>query len=299
MQGEQPADASSSTVEEVWANHLRYGRIADRSRARLETARRANLVLLGLGALLGAVAAQSGVPDVGQAVAGGLATIALVLAGVVQRQALSGDLARRWTTARSASEAVKAEVHRYLAGVAPYDGEDRDQHLAAEVDAIAERARTLDSDLVGLDGGGRPLPAVTDLASYTAVRAVEQADWHEHKIAWHQRRARNLRLIELTATLVAAAITAAGTITGAGGLGLWVGVATTVGAAVTAHIDATRHDQIAGLYATTVRRLRSEISRHQRADETDAAHFVDAVERVLARQNESWVGLLGGIQSGE
>lgn len=248
------AAAPGSTVEQVWARHLRYNRIAGRSRARLDASRRANLVLLGLGALFGAIAAQDGMPDSLKAVAGGLASLVLLLAGSIQRRALSGALARRWTTARAASEAAKADVFRYLAGTAPYDQADRDDRLADASEQIADDARTLDEVLVDIAPQGPRLPAVHDLSSYTTVRAVEQADWHAGKIHEHRRTAARLRLIELAATLAAALITAIGAITGVGDLGLWVGVATTIGAAVAAHIDADaprpdrrplRHDRAA------------------------------------------------------
>ncbi|MEO1063704.1 MAG: DUF4231 domain-containing protein [Actinomycetota bacterium] len=290
---------TATAVDDAWARHRRYDRVADRSRARLEAARRANLVLLGVGALLGATAAQSGLPDLLQRTTAALAALVLVVAGVVQRRVLQGDLARRWTASRAASEAIKAEVHRRLAGVAPYASADRDARLAEKVAAIAEDAAALDRVVRDVTADDEPVPEIGDVASYTTVRALEQANWHGDKIGEHEQRARRLRLLELVATLAAAAITAAGALAGAGDLGLWVGVATTVGAAISAHLDATRHDQIAGLYSTTERRLREQIARHERAEQPDAARFVDAIEDVLARQNESWVGLLGGIQPRE
>ncbi|MEM9035049.1 MAG: DUF4231 domain-containing protein [Actinomycetota bacterium] len=288
---EAPDDRSA--VERVWARQQAYDRLAVRTRARLDRLRLANLVLLGTGALLGAIAAQS-LPRAVTAVVGAAGAGALLLAGFAQREAASGH-AERWTMARGAAEALRAAVHEYLVGTPPFDDHGRDEDLATVSERIAETVRTLDVELVDVEGPDDPLPAVSDLASYVELRVRGQARWHDGKISEHRGAARRLRRLELAATLAGAALTGIASLLDSSAFGVWIGVATTIGSAVAAHLDATRHTQIAAGYATTARRLDELLDRYDVADAVDAAAFVGAAESILERQNENWIGLVGAM----
>jgi hypothetical protein len=286
--------SSDEAVQHVWARRHRYDRVAQRARAQLDRLRRANLVLLTLGALLGAVAAQGALPRWLTAAAGAAGAGALVLAGIVQRRATSG-IAATWTTARGASETVKAAVFEYLVRIPPFDGPDRDGELLRLSRRIADRVRALDVELGEVDDEPEAVPAISGLDDYVRLRAADQADWHRRKVDDHRGSARRLRALELAATLLGAALTGLAALLDSADLGVWIGVATTVGSAVAAHIDAARHDQIAATYATTARRLDDLLVRLRTEDAIDEARFVRDVEDVLERQNDTWVGILGGV----
>ncbi|MET0714888.1 MAG: DUF4231 domain-containing protein [Mycetocola sp.] len=53
---------------------------------------------------------------------------------------MNANQTARWTRARAATEALKAELYRYLIGVPPYAGDDRAQALPAQLDIVQARA---------------------------------------------------------------------------------------------------------------------------------------------------------------
>jgi hypothetical protein len=282
----------SDVLEGAWRRHRQWSIAAGSGRARLERWRRVNLTLLVVGAILGAVAAQSSWP---RGLTG--AALALAVAGILQQRFLNPEEIARWTAARAASETLKAEVFRYRAGVAPYDDADHDRTLSAQVDAVRKKAAVLALDLQQTPTDSKPLPEVTDFASYVTNRAKNQADWHRGKIPEHVQAARRIRYAELAATVVAALLGAIGAALGTKGLTAWIGVATTIGAAFAAHLSATQRDKIAAGYAATADRLDLLIERlpaHPNA--AIRAQFVTDVESALAAQNESWLGLLSPKQ---
>src|SRR3954463_8430639 len=115
-----PSTATDRLLDLVWRSHRQWSLAADAARARLDRWRLWNLLLLVLGALAGAVAAQTWLA---KGAAMGCAIVAagvLAVAGFIQTNALNADQAARWTRARAASEALKAETYRFLIRVAPY-----------------------------------------------------------------------------------------------------------------------------------------------------------------------------------
>lgn len=282
----------ADVVEGAWRRHRQWSIAAGNGRARLDRWRRVNLVLLVIGAILGAVAVQSSWPRGTTGAVAGSAALALAVAGILQQRFLNGEEVARWTGARAASETLKAEVFRYRAGVAPYDDADRDRALSAQVDAVQKKAAALALDLQQTPADSKALPEVSDFATYVTNRAKNQADWHRGKIAEHVQAARRIRYAELAATAVAALLGAIGAALDTKGLTVWIGVATTIGAAFAAHLSATQRDRIAAGYAATADRLDLLIERLP-ADPNAATRtqFVADVESTLGAQNETWLGL--------
>jgi hypothetical protein len=290
-------NVQSDVVEGAWRRHRQWSIAAGNGRARLERWRRVNLVLLVIGAILGAVAAQSSWPRGLTGAAAGGAALALAVAGIVQQRFLNPEEVARWTGARAASETLKAEVFRYRAGVAPYDDADRDSTLSAQLDAVQKKAAVLALDLQQARADSKALPEVTDFTSYVANRAKNQADWHRGRIPEHVQAARRIRFAELAATAVAALLGAIAAALDTKGLTVWIGVATTIGAAFAAHLSATQRDRIAAGYAATADRLDLLIERlPAQPNAAIRAQFVADVESSLAAQNETWLGLVSPKQ---
>lgn len=283
----------SEVVEGAWRRQRQWSIAASNGRARVERWRRVNLTLLVIGAILGAVAAQSSWPRGLTGTAAGGAALALAVAGIVQQRYLNPEEIARWTAARAASETLKAEVFRYRAGVPPYQDADRDSTLSVQLAAIQNNAAALMLDLQQTPADEQALPEVSDFTSYVEKRARQQADWHRDKIAGHVQVAKRIRFAELAATAVAALLGAIAAGLDTKGLAIWIGVATTIGAAFAAHASATQRDRIAAGYAATVDRLDLLIERlPPRPDAATRAQFVTDVESTLAAQNETWLGLL-------
>jgi hypothetical protein len=278
----------------VWARHRQWSTAASTARARLDRWRLWNLVLLVLGALASALSAQTW-PTPGVAKAFALvAAIVLAVAGFLQVHALNAGQIARWTLARAASEALKAETYRYLAQVSPYAGADRAQVLQTQLDVVQTRARDLVVDQQAVPPDGRSLPALRSLQEYVAARAQDQATWHRGKSAEHARQARRLRSWQLLATGAGVVLAATTGLLPSVRLPTWTAAATTIAAALGAHLAATQHQRIAVAYAATADQLERLIAFFDPATAAPGqqAQFVADVERVLAVQNEGWADLL-------
>lgn len=103
-------------LHDLWREQPLWSRTANRMKQRIERARLAALVLVvGVAVVSTAVAALAqAAPAAGQALAALGAVGAAVLP--VLRPAWSGTRLRDWTRARSVSEALKSDVHLFLAG---------------------------------------------------------------------------------------------------------------------------------------------------------------------------------------
>jgi hypothetical protein len=289
--------SSTQAGTQAWARQRQWSVAADAGRDRISRRRQLNLALLVVGALAGAVAAVANWPQPITQAAAAVAALAAATAGAVQKRWLTGQELSRWATARAAAEAVKTEVYRYLASVGPYARADRDTVLASALDEAQAPAHDLLADLHGVHADDKPLPTVHNLPTYVEKRARAQADWHRGRIGQHKKAASRIRAAELTATAVAAvvsALTAAGIVD----LAALIGAATTTAAAFAAHLAATRHDRIAGSYAITAEQLDRFVQRLPAdPDPATAAAFVDNVEQVLLNQNQGWGSLVSAPEA--
>ncbi len=288
------ADADGRVLNLVWRYYQQWSQAATVAQKTLNQWRRANLTLLVLGAIAAAVAAQSWLTSGWTAAFAAASAVFLALAGLIQRRALTSDDTARWTGARAASEALKAEAYRYLLKVRPYAGTDRAEQLKAQLDVIQDRAQTLLVEQQMVPAGNRPLPEMSTFPQYLTERAQNQADWHRNKVAEHARKARTLHIWQLTATAAGAVLAAvAGALPGSH-LSAWTAAATTVAAAIATHLAATHHERIAASYAATADQLDRLIADVEPAttDPERQAQLVADVERILAAQNEGWTDLL-------
>ena len=255
--------------------------------------RLSNLALLVLGAIAAAFAAQTWLASSAVTALAAVSAAVLAVAAFIQGSMLTPEKMSRWTGARAASEALKAETYRYLAGVQPYAGPDRDERLQAQLGTVQTRAKELlIEEQLATPGDGK-LPPVDTFERYVENRAQEQATWHRSKIEEHMRKARALRYCQLAATIAGAVLAAiAGALPGAH-LAAWTAAATTIAAAFATHVAATQHQRIAASYAATADQLERLIVGVDatKANTDRQAQFVADVERVLAVQNNGWVDL--------
>ena len=293
----QPGQAQpeNQVLSAVWRAHRQWSKAAATAQTSLNRWRMWNLALLVVGALAAAFAAQTWLVSAAVAALAAVSAALLTAAGVVQASVLTSENTSRWTGARAASEALKAETYRYLAGVRPYAAADRVERLKAQFDTVQTRSKDL---LVGQQlatADDRPLPQVGTFENYWTERAKGQADWHRQRIAQHMRTARELRFWQLGATAVAAVLAAVAAAVPGARLAAWTAAATTIAAAFATHIAATQHQRIAASYAATADQLQrlADGVDPKTASADQRAQFVADVERVLAVQNDGWVDLLG------
>ncbi|MFF5070695.1 DUF4231 domain-containing protein [Micromonospora olivasterospora] len=286
------ADFDASVVSRVWRRQSLWSEAAQAAKRRIVRARRGLAVLTVIGAVAGTAAARlAGVaPAAGRALAI-VAAVALLLAPVVARWA-SRDAVRAWTRLRSVSEALKAEVYRYLAGTAPFAGTDRDAVLLRRFDRLLDDAGDLAGHTLDVAPAERPLPPVSDVASYRAERVRRQVDDYLLPAARRAgRAAARIGYAAVALTVVAALLSATAGVLGDGlGLTAWVGVAAAVTTALTGYAATQRYEQQQIEYAHAADQLtRLCLTREAGQGWADDDVFVAEAERILALSNEGWM----------
>ena len=289
------AEVGDQVLNAVWRGHRQWSKAADTSQKSLNRWRLSNLALLVLAAVVAAFAAQTWLGSAAVTALAAISAAFLAAAVFIQGSMLTSENTSRWTGARAASEALKAETYRYLAGVKPYAAADRAKRLQAQFDTVQTRSKDLLLRQQLATADDRGLPPVHTFESYREKRGQGQADWHRGKIAEHTDTARKLRFCQLGATAAGAVLAAvAGALPGAH-LAAWTAAATTIAAAFATHIAATQHQRIAASYASTADQLQRLVDSvdPKMASADQQAQFVADVERVLAVQNDGWVDLIG------
>ncbi|MDB5059768.1 MAG: hypothetical protein JWO59_3240 [Chloroflexi bacterium] len=279
-----------SAVASVWRQQSVWSQAANQLKASIVRSRTVGLYLAALGALLGTGAAQTASwnPALAKWLAFG-AALALAAGPVVGRFAAS-ERTRDWTRLRSVSEALKADVYRFLAGVPPFDDDGRDRELLDRLDRLLKDADDLRRYSSGMTPVVRELPPVTDLRSYVEYRVTAQLDgYYRPKARQMHERVSRFRRIEVTLSLVAAVLAAVAAVYGKEAAASWVAAVTTIMALVTAHGAAERYEYQEIEFSRTADAL--ERLRADRGS-TDSDGFVESCESIISVQNEAWMAKL-------
>jgi len=290
-------DAGSRIDSELawaWDTQSVWSQAADKLKRSLVRARYQSLGLTILAAVLATGASQIGEWSVtaGRAVAGA----ASVCAGLVAllQAAISRDRVQGWTSARVVSEALKGEVFKFLAGVAPYRGPDRHHQLAVFVQTILDNGAGSADPTVGVKPAHHPLPPVGDVASYISERVRKQIDdYYKPLSAAMAQRARRFRAAAVVLAVIALFLSAATTVSGRPEAAAWSAVITTAIATIAAHAAAARYDAFALEYARAYQQLdrlqRNRLYSSESASEKTDDDFVTAAEAVISAQNQAWM----------
>jgi hypothetical protein len=226
-----------------------------------------------------------------------LAIVAAVAMAAVAytRWRASPQQAKRWTQARSVSEALKAEVFLFLCSGGDYRSGDRAARLRAQVKDLEDDAKAISPYTLGITASTRELPAVTDIDSYLAVRVrtSQLANYYLPKAATMKRRVDRLKVVEVALALIAAGLAAAAIASAS--VAAWAAVATTASGAVAAYIAAERYEFLWIEYSRTAVQLQRLLDLHDSADPAAPAgpDLAVACEDVISIQNEAWMAKWG------
>ncbi|MEU9509393.1 DUF4231 domain-containing protein [Micromonospora sp. NPDC048170] len=281
-----------ATVATVWQRQAAWSRAAGEAK-RVITRARLTVAALTVGAAVcGTLANQLGQAHsgVGRALAI-VAAAALLLVPLAARWA-SRDAVHAWTRLRSVSESLKADTYRYLAGVAPFAGTDREAVLLGRFDALMDDAGDLVGRTLNVPPAVRPLPAVSDVTTYVTERVQRQIDGYYLPAARRMARAaRRLRYAATGLTVAAALLSATVGVLGDGlGLTAWIGVAAAVSTALVGYGYAQQYEHHQIEYARTADQLaRLRTAREAGLGWADDAAFVAEAERIISLSNEGWM----------
>jgi hypothetical protein len=287
------ADAvDESAGQMAWRQQRVWSLTADALKARLTTARLSALVLTIAGAVLATVAGQVG-PG-GPAVGKWLAAVAAMAVGVAPftLRGASSKAVQKWSRARAASEAVKAEIYTYMAGVGHYRGPDRDTQLG-------DRVHSLTQEVTDLLRYTRPISADTwkpgpihDVSTYVEHRVSRQSQWYGDKARALERRRRIVQGVGLALSIIVVVLGAVSLKAGVGRATAWVPTTATVAAAVAAYAAWARYEYQLNAYLRTADALDWAVTRREQLKPTDAAaddDFVAECERIISDENKDWV----------
>lgn len=283
---------TSVAVETIWQRQAAWSRAAAEAKRAITRARLTVAALTAAAAVCGTLANQLGQAQRGAGRALAIAAAAALLLVPVAARWAGRDAVHAWTRLRSVSEALKADAYRYLAGVAPFGGADRDAVLLGRLDALMGDA----GDLVGrtLDAApaARPLPAVSDVATYLTERLQRQVDGYYLPRARRMGRvAQRIRYVATALTVAAAGVSATVGVLGDNlGLTAWIGVAATVTTALVGYGAAQQYEHHQIEYAGTADQLtRLRLCREAGQGWTDDDAFVAEAEQIISLSNEGWM----------
>jgi hypothetical protein len=298
-------------LTDAWNRQSIWSQTADRLKRRITRSRLVALALTVAGAVFATASSQlAGSQAALSRTFAFIAAVAIALVPVV-RIGSTRQVVEQWTRARSVSEALKADVYRYLAGTSPFRGSDRDGLLAARSAEYERAAHDMVMHAEGATARQRTLPAVHDVASYLEHRISRQITGYYRPNARQMLRGLSrLRAAETVLVIVAALLSAAAATFAVDQLTAWTGVATTVAAAVAAHMAAGRYElqyveftrtasileQLrAGFAARDVNGPATGGGDHDSRRQED--EFVDSAELAISIQNEAWMAQMPMAQS--
>jgi hypothetical protein len=224
----------------------------------------------------------------------------LVVVSIVVGSKVSTEQVREWAQARSASEALKTEIFRFLAGARPYGVGRNAQALANRAQEIRSKIQNLNVDAANVTAmpQGRPNRAIT-ADEYIAMRVNDQANWFRRNARSNSAAAIGFRNAQFVMALAAGIIgfLAGGSIplgvSGFPSLGPWVAVVTTIGAAVASYLVAERFQEQAITYFAAARRLDGIRARWTDSQEPKTpdryAALVEASEGAISAASEAWL----------
>ncbi|AZQ33659.1 DUF4231 domain-containing protein [Streptomyces cyaneochromogenes] len=291
MATERAADA---VARRAWDQQSVWSQAAGRAKTTIERSRTWSLVLGLTAAALGTAASQTMAAHatLGKA----LAFAAAATTGLVPLLARHAGPAavRDWTGLRVTSEAMKSEIHRWLAGVTPYRGPDARHVLQQRLKALREDAAHLIPRTVGITPVARRLPAVSDVDTY--VEHCLRPQISGYYLARARTMGRRLALVRRIELALGTAGVLLGALAGAFGVehaAAWVAVATTAGAAVSAHGMTANYAYQQAQFAATADDLQDAVERRgesgDRADPDAEDAFVAGCERVISALNDGWM----------
>jgi hypothetical protein len=298
-----PPDAQQ-IVESAWRDQAIWSEVANRLKGELSRWRYRAAAAGVLGAFLETLAATLAASGESwrwlHALIALAGAVILAVVPYVLRTKASKDRVREWVRVRSASEALKEVIYRYLVGAPPFGSASSPADLIKRCQTVKEKVRDLNIYAASIEPPRKARPLALTADGYVESRVNDQVErFYRPKGREKALAAKRLHDLEFGLGLLAVVMGAMASAAAATGftqlsaLGPWVAVVTTAGAAVTAHLAASRYDHEAITYFGTADRLiglRDEWRvTPNRLDSTCVARFVNDCEHAISTENEAWL----------
>ncbi len=258
--------------------------------------RSAQLLLLLLAALLGAVSLEVG----GLRWGGLLAAIAFAVAGLIEAMMLTVQPDKAWYQGRAVAESVKSLAWRYAVGGRPFS---ESSPTASSADAaLAERIHQVLADfetirILPLDGAAHEITdwmghlrtsSLADRKSaYQSDRIEDQRLWYAKKARYNESRSVSWSFALL---IVQTLGVVGGVLYGTGKINFdMLGLMAAIAAGAVAWLQVKQHNTLSQSYAHAAHELsaiRTLIPTIH--SESDWARFVDNAETAISREHTAW-----------
>jgi hypothetical protein len=291
-------------IDSAWQDQAVWSEVANQLKSQLAKWRLRATLAGVLGAFLETLAASFSAvnPDWSwiRSLIALLGAVVLAIVPYVLKTKVSKERVREWVRARSASEALKEKIFRYLVGAPPFGRERSPEALIKSVQAVKDKVQDLNLYAASVEPKSKNRPLALDIGNYVEKRVNEQIEkFYLPKARKNANAATRLHNCEFLLGLIAVVMGACASKTGPNGftwlsaLGPWVAVVTTASAAITAHLAASRYDHLAMTYFATAERLsdyRNEWDAAENNQHPDRiAKFVDDCEHAISTENEAWL----------
>jgi hypothetical protein len=295
---------SQQIVASAWRDQAVWSETANHLKAELSTWRNRAAVAGVLGAFLETLAGTLAGLDGGWSWLRSLIALtgaaSLAVVPYVARIKVSKDRVREWVRARSASEALKELIYRYLVGAPPFTPASSSAELIERCQSIKEKVQDLNIYAAAIEPPKRERSLVLTVDGYVKNRVNDQIDRY-YRPRGREKALAAKRLHDWEFRLGLLAVVMGALVSAAAAAGLpqlsvlasWVAVVTTASAAVTAHLAAARYDHEAIIYLGTADRLAALrekwLADANRMDPARVARFVDDCEHAISTENEAWL----------
>ena len=283
-----------ASLKSIWEEQNKWSQAADRLKQQVQTARLRAAVLGLLGAFLATLASVLAQGNGGtlQTVIAAAGAVCLAIAPLILKRGATAEHIKTWTRTRAASEALKGQIYRFLAGGSPYSSERPPDLLLRKRDDVVDGVKDINPIM---DTQVKDLPGLLTVDGYIDQRVQGQENFFKKKSVKLKKQADQFNSIVFILALIAAALGAVTTVLGqwASLIGPWVAVITTAGAAVAAHAAAERYATLATTYSATAGKLKSlrevfSIDKDRNTPER-IEKFVSDCEEALSAENGGWM----------
>jgi hypothetical protein len=300
-----PCDEEALAV--VWSRHRKWSQAATKQKRKLHFYQVSHLSLIAAGAFSQTLATRLAATPYGWPISlfggGCIGAAALITSNFLTKERKSN-----WVRCRATSEAIKAEVFLFRAGVSPYDDGAPVQILVDRIADISEKAKDLKVLYIMTTDDKKKAPPILDRTGYIQLRLDHQIE--NFYIATARKQAKKSTTLKTCQHIMSAGSAAIGLVAGSTGgamaaagkdtvvfsnlaskIGIWGPTLATASAAFGAHIAATKYDDEVMEWTTAAQRLENLYLRLPKATGPGSPEwnaFVVKCEEIISSNTKEW-----------
>lgn len=274
------------TLKTAWKKQRQWSETANKLRSNYEKSRLIMLTLTVVAAITGALS-----EEFATRILSAVAAISAALSPIIASKMLGSSNLQAWLRARSASEAIKAEIFKYLTST----DTQRLEKLSAAQREILETVKDIPVLVMRDDIPKRAILQDLQPKEYLEGRVTQQiSGYYLPKSRQHASTAKKYKTAHLILMFFGSALAASNAIFDEYHFGAWIAVISTVAASILAHLGSGRQEYLAVSYHATADRLQtlkdSWLDRYteKSPSQEDITKLVENCEEAISVENQEW-----------